>query len=76
MAADVSYPDDVRYVRSHFRMIDNSHHTCFATAAAREASSAAKTADDGTGTNTDTDVPPRGGRLVRVPVDELQADIT
>jgi len=45
-------------------------------AAAREASSAAKTADDGAGTNTDSDVPPGGGRLVRVPIDELQADIT
>ncbi|KAF8499561.1 hypothetical protein F5888DRAFT_1683249 [Russula emetica] len=43
-------------------------------AAAREASSAAKTGDDDAGVDTDTDVPP-GGRLVRVPIDELQADI-
>lgn len=52
---------------------DNLHHTCFATAAAREASSSAITGDDGAGVDTDTDVPP-GGRLVRVPIDELQAD--
>jgi hypothetical protein len=54
---------------------DNSHHTCFTAAAAREASSAAKTGDDGAGVDTDIDVPPGGGRLVRVPIDELQADI-
>jgi len=44
-------------------------------AAAREASSTAKTDDDGAGMNIDADVPPGGGRLVRVPIDELQADI-
>lgn len=43
-------------------------------AAAREASSATITGDDGAGVDTDTDVRP-GGRLVRVPIDELQADI-
>ncbi|KAI0273941.1 hypothetical protein BGY98DRAFT_997609 [Russula aff. rugulosa BPL654] len=42
-------------------------------AAAREASSAATTGDDDAGVDTDTDVPP-GGRLVRVPIDELQTD--
>jgi len=43
-------------------------------AAAREASSAAITGDNGARVDADTDVPP-GGRLVRVPIDELQADI-
>ena len=53
---------------------DNSHHTSFATAAAREASSTAITGDGGAKVDTDTDVP-LGGRLVRVPIDELQSDI-
>ena len=41
------------------------------TAAAREASSAPSAGDDDAGADIDTDVP----RLVRVPIDELQADI-
>lgn len=45
----------------------------FPTAAAREASSTATTSDDGARVDTDTAVPP-GDRLVRVPIDELQAD--
>ena len=46
---------------------------CVSIAAARE-SSAAATDDDGAGVDTYADVPP-GGRLVRVPIDELQHDI-
>lgn len=46
---------------------------CVSLAAARE-SSAAATNDDGAGVGPDADVPP-GGRLVRVPIDELQHDI-
>jgi len=56
-------------------MMTTRNHTCFATAAAREASSAAKAGDDDAGVDTNTDVPPGGGRLVRVPIDEIQADI-
>ena len=70
MATDVPHPGSVRYVRSNL-YDDNSHHTCVATAAARDTSSPASKGDDDAGVGTNTDVPP-GARLVRVPIDELQ----
>ena len=75
MAADVSHPEYVRYGGSPhpFLCIITYIMACISAAAARE-SSAAATNDDGAGVGTNADVPP-GGRLVRVPIDELQHDI-
>jgi hypothetical protein len=76
MAADVPHLEYVRYVEFSsllFQYIVTYIMACISTAAARESSSVAAT--DGAWVDTDAAVPP-GGRLVRVPIDELQlADI-
>ena len=77
MAADVPHLDYVRYEEFFSSLscqcIVTYIMACVSTAAARETSSVATT--DGAWVDTDAVVPP-GGRLVRVPIDELQlADI-
>lgn len=79
MAADVPHPESVRYgghlFAFPFLCIITHTMACISTVEARESFSAAVTENDGAGVDSDTDVPP-GGRLVRVPIDELQKAAT
>jgi hypothetical protein len=76
MAADVPHLEYVRYELSSYlpcQCIVTYLMACVSTAAVRETSSVGAT--DGACVDADAVVPP-GGRLVRVPIDELQlADI-